>query len=196
MPSSPSRSSAPETTTTSTGRAASLPLSRSRSLGRWQHAGEVALESVHFKVAELRCGHCGRLGVRRELLEVLQSLRAKAGPTRLNSAYRCPQHPSEARKPSFDRRSRVLQQLPGRLPRKTELPRRLPPTHSVPLHRPADHRTHFHLGHLQDVATHSAPVLSVQPIGRGLFPWPSPTAIKRRHAAHPCTCLLYTSRCV
>ena len=57
------------------------------------------MESTHFKAAELSCHHCGREGVRRELLDVLESLRAKAGPIRVNSAYRCPQHPVEARKP-------------------------------------------------------------------------------------------------
>ncbi len=57
------------------------------------------MESEHFKSAELRCRHCGREGVRRELLDVLESLRAKAGPLKVNSAYRCPSHPVEARKP-------------------------------------------------------------------------------------------------
>ncbi len=57
------------------------------------------MESEHFKPAELRCRHCGREGVRQELLEVLEALRAEAGPLKVNSAYRCPQHPVEARKP-------------------------------------------------------------------------------------------------
>ena len=57
------------------------------------------MESEHFKPAELRCRHCGRESVRRELLDVLESLREKAGPLRVNSAYRCPQHPVETRKP-------------------------------------------------------------------------------------------------
>jgi uncharacterized protein YcbK (DUF882 family) len=57
------------------------------------------MESEHFKSAELRCRHCGREGVRRELLDVLEALRAKAGPLKVNSAYRCPQHPVEASKP-------------------------------------------------------------------------------------------------
>jgi len=57
------------------------------------------MESEHFKSAELRCRHCGREGVRTELLDVLEVLRAKAGPLKVNSAYRCPQHPVEARKP-------------------------------------------------------------------------------------------------
>ncbi|MBE0660330.1 MAG: peptidase M15 [Bryobacteraceae bacterium] len=56
------------------------------------------MELEHFKSAELRCRHCGREGVRRELLDVLEALRAKAGPLKVNSAYRCPQHPVEARK--------------------------------------------------------------------------------------------------
>lgn len=57
------------------------------------------MESEHFKSTELRCRHCGREGVGRELLDVLEALRAKAGPVKVNSAYRCPQHPVEARKP-------------------------------------------------------------------------------------------------
>ena len=57
------------------------------------------MESEHFKSAELRCRHCGREGVQRELLDVLEALRSKAGPLKVNSAYRCPQHPVEARKP-------------------------------------------------------------------------------------------------
>jgi len=56
------------------------------------------MESTHFKAAELRCHHCGRDGVQRELLDVLESLHAKAGPIKVNSAYRCPKHPVEARK--------------------------------------------------------------------------------------------------
>lgn len=57
------------------------------------------MESEHFRAAELRCRHCGREGVRRELLDVLEALRGKAGPLKVNSAYRCPQHPVEVRKP-------------------------------------------------------------------------------------------------
>lgn len=57
------------------------------------------MESEYFKSADLRCRHCGREGVQRELLDVLEALRAKAGPLKVNSAYRCPGHPVEARKP-------------------------------------------------------------------------------------------------
>ncbi|MBE0658119.1 MAG: hypothetical protein IH602_10540 [Bryobacteraceae bacterium] len=57
------------------------------------------MESEHFKSTELRCHHCDREGVQRELLDVLEALRAKAGPLKVNSAYRCPKHPVEARKP-------------------------------------------------------------------------------------------------
>lgn len=57
------------------------------------------MESEHFKSSELRCRHCGREGVRQELLDVLEALRSKAGPLKVNSAYRCPEHPIEARKP-------------------------------------------------------------------------------------------------
>jgi hypothetical protein len=57
------------------------------------------MESEHFKVAQLRCRRCGREGVRRVLLEVLEALYARAGPLKVNSAYRCPEHPAAARKP-------------------------------------------------------------------------------------------------
>ena len=66
------------------------------------------MESTHFKAAELRCRHCGREGVRRELLDVLEALRAKAGPIRVNSAYRCPQHPVEGRKPKPGRHAQGI----------------------------------------------------------------------------------------
>ena len=66
------------------------------------------MESEHFKSAELRCRHCGREGVRRELLDVLEALRTKAGPLKVNSAYRCPQHPIEARKPKHGHHARGL----------------------------------------------------------------------------------------
>lgn len=66
------------------------------------------MESEHFKSAELRCRHCGREGVRRELLDVLESLRAKAGPLKVTSAYRCPEHPVEARRPKPGFHSRGL----------------------------------------------------------------------------------------
>jgi hypothetical protein len=72
------------------------------------------MESEHFKSAELRCRHCGREGVRRELLDVLESLRAKAGPLKVNSAYRCPNHPAEARKskPGFHARGLAADLVP------------------------------------------------------------------------------------
>jgi uncharacterized protein YcbK (DUF882 family) len=57
------------------------------------------MESEYFRAAELRCRHCGRDGVRRELLDVLEALSAKAGPLKVNSAYRCTKHLTEARKP-------------------------------------------------------------------------------------------------
>ena len=66
------------------------------------------MDSTHFKAAELRCRHCGREGVRRVFLDILESLRAKAGPIRINSAYRCPQHPIEARKPKPGHHARGL----------------------------------------------------------------------------------------
>jgi uncharacterized protein YcbK (DUF882 family) len=58
----------------------------------------IQIESKHFKAKELRCKHCGRGGVKAELLEVLEDLRAKAGPIVINSGYRCASHPIEAAK--------------------------------------------------------------------------------------------------
>jgi zinc D-Ala-D-Ala carboxypeptidase len=76
------------------------------------------MESEHFKSAELRCRHCDREGVRRELLDVLESLRAKAGPLEVNSAYRCPQHQVEARKtkPGFHSRGLAANLVPLAIP--------------------------------------------------------------------------------
>lgn len=58
----------------------------------------IQIESAHFKASELRCRHCGKGGVKAELLEVLEDLRAKAGPIVINSGYRCASHPIEAAK--------------------------------------------------------------------------------------------------
>ncbi|MBA3973808.1 MAG: peptidase M15 [Candidatus Solibacter sp.] len=79
------------------------------------------MESEHFKAAELRCRHCGRAGVRRELLDVLETLRAKAGPLKVNSAYRCPEHPIEARKPKpgFHTRGLAADLVPLAMPLRT-----------------------------------------------------------------------------
>jgi hypothetical protein len=72
------------------------------------------MQSEHFKSAELRCRHCGRAGVRRELLDVLESLLAKAGPLKVSSAYRCAKHPVEARKlkPGFHARGLAADLVP------------------------------------------------------------------------------------
>jgi uncharacterized protein YcbK (DUF882 family) len=72
------------------------------------------MESEHFKSAELRCRHCGREGVQRELLDVLDALRVKAGAIKVNSAYRCPKHPIEARKlkPGFHARGLAADLVP------------------------------------------------------------------------------------
>jgi zinc D-Ala-D-Ala carboxypeptidase len=79
------------------------------------------MESEHFKAAELRCRHCGREGVQQELLDVLESLRAKAGPIQVNSAYRCPKHPIEARKqkPGFHARGLAADLAPLAMPLRT-----------------------------------------------------------------------------
>ncbi len=76
------------------------------------------MESEHFKSAELRCRHCGGEGVRRELLNVLEALRSKAGPLKVNSAYRCPKHPVEARKtkPGFHARGLAADLVPRAIP--------------------------------------------------------------------------------
>ncbi len=54
--------------------------------------------SLHFTQKELACRHCGVSGVKPELVEVLDALREKAGPLQVNSGYRCPKHPVEAKK--------------------------------------------------------------------------------------------------
>jgi uncharacterized protein YcbK (DUF882 family) len=79
------------------------------------------MESEHFKSVELRCRHCGREGVLRELFDVMEALRAKAGPLKVNSAYRCPQHPVEARKPKpgFHARGIAADLVPLAMPLRT-----------------------------------------------------------------------------
>lgn len=52
-----------------------------------------------FAASEFACQHCGRRGIRFELVELLQHLRDAIGsPIKITSGYRCPQHPIEARK--------------------------------------------------------------------------------------------------
>lgn len=53
----------------------------------------------HFQAAEFFCKHCGAHGAKQELAEALEKLRALIGkPIHINSGYRCPKHPMEARK--------------------------------------------------------------------------------------------------
>lgn len=53
----------------------------------------------HFKAHELCCKHCGAQGVTQELVDKLDELRERMNmPLVLTSAYRCPNHPIEAKK--------------------------------------------------------------------------------------------------
>jgi len=54
----------------------------------------------HFCASELACKHCGKDGVRAELVDVLDRLRDQIGPIAVTSGYRCPAHPSEHGKAS------------------------------------------------------------------------------------------------
>lgn len=50
-------------------------------------------ETEHFKAAELACHHCGRNGMDRDFLVLLEHIRlAHRRPMRLSSAYRCHAH--------------------------------------------------------------------------------------------------------
>jgi len=56
---------------------------------------------IYFKPYELRCQHCGQQGVKPDFLEIINQIREDWGqPLRVNSAYRCRNHPIEYRKPS------------------------------------------------------------------------------------------------
>ena len=55
----------------------------------------------YFTVDELHCQHCGRDGMNQVFMQRVEALREKVGfPFIISSAYRCPDHPIEARKSS------------------------------------------------------------------------------------------------
>lgn len=54
---------------------------------------------VYFSDQELKCQHCGKMGINYEFMEKIDKLRAVCGfPFMVTSAYRCKEHPIEARK--------------------------------------------------------------------------------------------------
>lgn len=77
--------------------------------------GVWAMESEHFRTAELRCHQCGREEFRRELPRVLDVLHAKEGPLKVNSVLRSPEQPAQARKPKPDSRFQGTSELSGRM---------------------------------------------------------------------------------
>ena len=55
----------------------------------------------YFTEEELVCSHCGESGMDSNFMKRIDALREELGfPFPVNSAYRCPEHPIEARKSS------------------------------------------------------------------------------------------------
>lgn len=55
----------------------------------------------YFTEDELKCTHCGKSGMDADFMVKIETLRDQLGfPFPVNSAYRCPEHPIEARKSS------------------------------------------------------------------------------------------------
>jgi len=55
----------------------------------------------YFTPEELQCSHCQKDGINSEFMEKVSALRKQLGfPFIVTSAYRCPEHPIEARKAS------------------------------------------------------------------------------------------------
>lgn len=53
----------------------------------------------YFTAREMACSHCGESHMDEEFMEKLDELRERFGkPLAVSSAYRCPEHPVEARK--------------------------------------------------------------------------------------------------
>lgn len=53
----------------------------------------------NFSEKEFACQHCGKNGIEYEFVEKLQQLRDEFGkPIKINSGYRCPEHPIESAK--------------------------------------------------------------------------------------------------
>ena len=60
----------------------------------------MTVETKNFKAAELKCSCCGADGVKQWALDKIQAVRDDANrPLVLTSAYRCANHPDEAKKP-------------------------------------------------------------------------------------------------
>ena len=55
----------------------------------------------YFSTDELKCQHCGAEGMDEDFMEKIAAIRHDLGfPFKVNSAYRCKDHPLEARKAS------------------------------------------------------------------------------------------------
>tara|TARA_R100000781_G_scaffold98818_1_gene62399 strand:+ start:223 stop:588 length:366 start_codon:yes stop_codon:yes gene_type:complete len=55
----------------------------------------------YFTEDELKCSHCGESGMDATFMKRIEALREELGfPFPVNSGYRCPEHPIEARKNS------------------------------------------------------------------------------------------------
>ena len=55
----------------------------------------------YFSTEELKCSHCGKQGIDEYFMQKVENLREELGfPFPVTSAYRCPEHPIEARKSS------------------------------------------------------------------------------------------------
>ena len=55
----------------------------------------------YFTELELRCSHCNKEGIDTNFMEKIEALREQLGfPFIVTSAYRCAEHPIEARKAS------------------------------------------------------------------------------------------------
>lgn len=58
-------------------------------------------DTPSFTVAEMQCKcGCGEAPMDAAFMGMLQDLRDRVGPLRVNSGYRCPEHPVEAKKTS------------------------------------------------------------------------------------------------
>jgi len=54
---------------------------------------------ANFDRDEFKCSHCGRNEIKDEYIDVVQDIRTETGyPMPVNSGYRCPDHPEEAKK--------------------------------------------------------------------------------------------------
>ncbi len=77
--------------------------------------------TAHFTDEEFICRHCGKSGVKLELVEALEALRGHLGrPIIINSGYRCPAHPVEAAKlePGYHTKGIAADlRVPGMTPR-------------------------------------------------------------------------------